>query len=136
MTPFFKENMSFWILTKLQFCSYLDKSRSKFCLSLNWGHAHPSDGGDGGGGDGLPRTLSIWPGPGSITPRDQISRAGNPSLRWGLSQNGGGWDWNICWTSISVISHLSSSCWTSMPSVSQYNSNYWTSMPSISHSNS
>ena len=36
----------------------------------------PNDGGDGGGGDGFPRTLPICPGPGSITPRDQISRAG------------------------------------------------------------
>ena len=37
--------------------------------------------GDGGGGDGFPRTLPIWPGPWAITPRDQISREGNPSLR-------------------------------------------------------
>ena len=43
----------------------------------------PSDGDDGGGGDGggFPRTLSIWSCPGSITRRNQISRAGNPSLR-------------------------------------------------------
>ena len=40
----------------------------------------PSDGDDGDGG-GFPRTLSIWSCPGSITRRDQISRAGNPSLR-------------------------------------------------------
>ena len=40
----------------------------------------PSDG--GGGGDGFPRTLPIWPGPWAITPRDQISREGNPSLRF------------------------------------------------------
>ena len=34
---------------------------------------------DGGGGDGgFPRTLCIWSSPGSITPRNQISRAGIP----------------------------------------------------------
>ena len=46
----------------------------------------PSDGDDGGGGDGFPRTLSIWLSPGSITPRNQISCSGNPSLRC----------WTIC----------------------------------------
>ena len=39
----------------------------------------PNDG--GGNGGGFPRTLCIWLSPGSITPRDQISRSGNPSLR-------------------------------------------------------
>ena len=39
------------------------------------------DDGDSGGDGGFPRTLPIWSCPGSITRRDQISRAGNPSLR-------------------------------------------------------
>ena len=49
---------------------------------LTWRHWPPSDGGGDGDGGDVPRTLSIWLGPGSITPRDQISRAGNPSLRF------------------------------------------------------
>ena len=40
-----------------------------------------SDGGDGEGDGGVPTTLPIWSGPWAITPRDQISCAGNPSLR-------------------------------------------------------
>ena len=44
----------------------------------------PTDGGDGGGGDGgVPTTLPIWSDPRGTVCRNQISRAGNPSLRFG-----------------------------------------------------
>ena len=60
------------------------KTLGKPLIIVSWPECQPefpSDG-DGGGGDGgFPRTLSIWSCPGSITPRNQISRAGNPSLR-------------------------------------------------------
>ena len=62
------------------------KTIGKPLIIVSWPECQPefpSDGDDGGdGGDGgFPRTLSIWSCPGSITPRNQISRAGNPSLR-------------------------------------------------------
>ena len=63
----------------------------KYHFCLYWDHLGPTDGGDGGGGDGFPRTICVWSSPGSITPRDQISRSGNPSLRQIRSQ--WGWKW-------------------------------------------
>ena len=38
----------------------------------------PTDGGDG---DGVPTTLPIWQDPWGTVCRNQMSRAGNPSLR-------------------------------------------------------
>ena len=68
------------------------KTLGKPLIIVSWPECQPefpSDGGDGDGGDGFPRTLPICSGPCSITPRDQISRSGNPSLRWTSSSSNG-----------------------------------------------
>ena len=56
--------------------------QADFKGGLGGAAAHPGRANDGDDDDdGFPRTLSIWSDPGSITPRNQISRAGNPSFR-------------------------------------------------------
>ena len=79
----------FWVEPRSPF-SYIShhdpKTLGKRLIIVSWPECRPEfprdDDGGGGGGGGFPRTLPIWSCPGSITRRDQISRAGNPSLRW------------------------------------------------------
>ena len=59
------------------------KTLGKRLVIVSWPACRPElANDDDGGGGGFPRTLCIWYCPGSITRRDQISRAGNPSLRY------------------------------------------------------
>ena len=57
------------------------KTLGKRLHVVSWPECQPEFPSDGGDGDGVPTTLPIWSSPWAITPRDQISRAGNPSLR-------------------------------------------------------
>ena len=58
------------------------KTLGKRLIIISWPECRPEfPNDDDVGGGGFPRTLSIWSDAGSITHRDQISRAGNPSLR-------------------------------------------------------
>ena len=54
----------------------------KRLLIASWPERRPEFPNDNDGGGGFPRSLSIWFCLESITRRDQISRAGNPSLRY------------------------------------------------------
>ena len=54
------------------------KTLGKCLIIVSWPECRPEFPNDDDGGGGFPRTLSIWSCPGSITRRDQISRAGNP----------------------------------------------------------
>ena len=89
-TMLMRRAAKFWVEPRPPFSESFHQESKNIGKPLNivsWPECQPefpSDGGDGGGGDGgdgFPRTLPIWPGPWAITPRDQISREGNPSLR-------------------------------------------------------
>ena len=123
-TCMFSKSMDFWILNIFfkngspEQTTMLMRRAAKFCVEprspfpeifhqesktlgtplniVSWPECQPEFPSDGGGGDGgdVPRTLPIWSSPWAITPRDQISREGNPSLRpigpqrrqkWGIS---------------------------------------------------
>ena len=75
----------FWVEPRSPFfyISHHDpKTLRKPLIIVPWPECQPefpSDGSDDGDGDGgFPRTLSIWSYPGSIAPKNQISRRGIP----------------------------------------------------------
>ena len=85
----------FWVKPRFPFSEispHDPKTLGKRLIIVSWPERRPEFpwDDDGGGGDdgGFRRTLPIWSCPGSITRRDQIFRAGNPSLRWDTSFEG------------------------------------------------